>query len=68
MFELHVTPNADFLDDFIDIAKRLKLKLISHNNLTINGGFLYNETMIAEKCKDISELNYKLDLLFRTAK
>lgn len=68
MFELHITPKPEFLDAFIDIAKRLKLKLISHNNLTINGGFLYNETMIAEKCKDVSELNYKLDLLFRTAK
>lgn len=68
MFELHITPKPEFLDAFIDIAKRLKLKLISHNNLTINGGFLYNETMIAEKCKDVSELNYKIDLLFRTAK
>ena len=68
MFELHITPKPEFLDAFIDIAKRLKLKLISYNNLTINGGFLYTETMIAEKCKDISELNYKLDLLFRTAK
>lgn len=68
MFELHITPKPDFLEDFIDIAQRLKLKLISHNNLTIDGKFLYNETMIAEKCKDLHELNYKLDLLFRTAR
>ena len=49
MFELHITPKPDFLEDFIDIATRLKLKLISHDNLTIDGEFLYNETMIAEK-------------------
>ncbi len=35
MFELHITPEPDFREDFIDIAKRLKLKLISHDNLTI---------------------------------
>lgn len=68
MFELHVTPKPDFLEDFIDIATRLKLKLISHNNLTIDGKFLYNETMIAEKCKDLTELNSKIELMQRTAK
>ena len=68
MFELHITPEPDFLEDFIDIAKRLKLKLISHDNLTIDGDFLYNETMIAEKCKDLTELNSKIELMQRTAK
>ena len=68
MFELHVTPKPDFLEDFIDIATRLKLKLISHDNLTIDGKFLYNETMIAEKYKDLTELNSKIELLQRTAK
>ena len=68
MFELHITPEPDFLEDFIDIAKRLKLKLISHDNLTIDGKFLYNETMIAEKCKDLTELNSKIELIQRTAK
>ena len=68
MFELHITPKPEFLEDFIDIAKRLKLKLITHNNLTINGDFLYNETMIAEKCKDLNELNSKIELMQRTAK
>ena len=68
MFELHITPNPDFVHDFIDIAQRLKLKLISHWNLDINGNRLYCETMIAEKCRDISELNYKIELIQRTAK
>lgn len=68
MFELHITPNPDFLEDFIDIAQRLKLKLISHDNLTIDGKFLYNETMIAEKCKDLTELNSKIELILRTAR
>ena len=68
MFELHVTPKPDFLEDFIDIATRLKLKLISHDNLTITGDFIYNETMIAEKCKDLTELNSKIELIQRTAK
>lgn len=68
MFELHITPNKDFVEDFIDIATRYKLKLISHDNLDINGNFLYSETMIAEKCKDISELNRKIELLMSVAK
>lgn len=68
MFELHITPKPDFLDDFVDIAQRFKMKLIKHTNLDINGSPLYLETMIAEKCKDLSELNYKMDLLFRTAR
>ena len=68
MFELHITPKPDFLEDFIDIAQRLKLKLISHDNLTIDGEFLYNETMIAEKCKDLTELNNKIELILRTAR
>ena len=68
MFELHITPEPDFLEDFIDIATRLKLKLISHDNLTITGDFIYNETMIAEKCKDLTELNSKIELIQRTAK
>ena len=68
MFELHITPKPEFLDAFVDIAQRLKLKLISHDNLTIDGEFLYNETMIAEKCNDIHELNYKIELMIRTAR
>ena len=68
MFELHITPNPDFLDAFEDIAQRLKLKLIKHWNLDINGNPLYLETMIAEKCKDLHELNYKIELMIRTAK
>jgi hypothetical protein len=68
MFELHITPNPDFLEDFIDIAQRLKLKLISHWNLDINGNIIYLETMIAEKCKDLNELNSKIELMIRTAK
>ena len=35
MFELHITPKPEFLEDFIDIATRLKLKLITHNNYSI---------------------------------
>ena len=68
MYELHITPNIDFKEDFIDIAQRYKLKLISHDNLDINGNFLYSETMIAEKCKDLSELNRKIELLYSVAR
>lgn len=68
MFELHITPKPEFVADFIDIAQRLKLKLISHWNLDINGNRIYLETMIAEKCKDLHELNYKIELMIRTAK
>lgn len=68
MFELHITPTPEFVDDFIDIAQRLKLKLISHDNLTIDGKYLYSEIMIAEKCKDLNELNSKIELMIRTAK
>lgn len=68
MYELHITPKPEFKDDFIDIAQRYKLKLISHDNLDINGNFLYSETMIAEKCKNLSELNNKIELLLRVAK
>lgn len=68
MFELHITGKPEFTSSFIDIAQRYKLKLISHDNLDINGNFLYSETMIAEKCKDLSELNNKIELLFRVAK
>jgi len=68
MYELHITPTLEFKDDFIDIAKRYKLKLIEHDNLDINGKFLYSETMIAEKCKDISELNKKIELINSVAK
>ena len=68
MYELHITPNEDFKEDFIDIAQRYKLKLISHDNLDINGNFLYSETMIAEKCKDLQELNKKIELLYSVAR
>lgn len=68
MFELHITPNPDFIHDFIDIAQRLKLKLTSNYKLNIHGNKLYCETTIAEKCKDTSELNYKIELMQRTAK
>lgn len=68
MYELHITPKLEFKEDFIDIAQRYKLKLITHDNLNVNGEFLYSETMIAEKCKDISELNKKIELLYSVAK
>lgn len=67
-YELHITPQPGFLEDFIDIATRLKLKLISHDNYDIGGNLLYNETMIAEKCKNLTELNNKIELMLRTAK
>ena len=68
MYELNITPTPKFKYDFIDIAKRYKLKLIERDNLDINGNFLYSETMIAEKCKDVSELNKKIELINYVAK
>ena len=68
MFELHITPTPEFLEDFKDIAKRLKLKLISHDNYDISGNKLYNEVMIAEKCRNLNDLNSKIELMLRTAK
>lgn len=68
MYELRITPKPEFKEIFIDIAKRYKLKIISHDNLDINGEFLYSETMLAEKCKDLHELNSKIELINSVAK
>ncbi len=68
MYELHITPKQDFVEDFLDIAQRFKFKIIRHWNYDRNFKPLYLEMMISEKCKDISELNQKLELMLRTAK
>lgn len=68
MYELHITPKPEFVHDFVDICTRLKLKLITHFNYDKNIDYLYAETMLAEKCETLSELNYKIELMLRTAK
>ena len=64
MFKLHITPKPKYTNKFVDVCKRLNFKIITHTNYDINGNILYSETMIAEKCKNLSELNQKIDLLF----
>lgn len=68
MFELHITPKPKYTNKFVDVCKRLNFKIITHTNYDINGNSLYSETMIAEKCKNLSELNQKIDLLFDNIK
>ena len=68
MYKLQITPQPDFTEAFEDIAQRLKLNLVKSYKMDTGGNKLYSECNIVEECKDLHELNYRIELLIRTAK
>ena len=63
MFELHITPKKEYIEEFKEVCNNLKVKIIGHYNLDILGNTLYFEEMLGIKCESMVEVNRYINTL-----